>query len=400
MQTSVNISPLARGSGLVPTRRTLSRKDLQLAEISKTMFSVQGITGANSPKHEIYLAQCSLYIIFLFSMSVLCYLRPLPTYDRLLYAAMVASLRYPDAATIYKLATQEFENEPTRYKYTNPNPYFTDLLQNPEHLKAQLWIFKVKLAYPALGYVLWRAGVPILHGLRVVSAASFFLVGLLMLAWTGRPLPSALIMLSMPVLDMGRMVTADPLATAVVLWAFYFMSRRRYLLGFTILCASVLVRIDLLVLVLVAGAWLIWRGQVRSELAVPLAVASLIATASIQHFAGYQSWRLLMYAAFVSPILDPVSHPAFITARQYFSALLLGLRSIPYTFLPITAFMAVLAWSRVSGEVLLIAAFYVVIRILMFPNLDDRFFVWLYALAGAELILSRFGNRAAMITSA
>src|SRR5271170_8333814 len=159
-----------------------------------------------------------LYVGFCIALSMMAYLRPLPTYDRYLYAGAVASLRYSDPMTLQRIARAEFDAQPSPFPFENvaAEPYFADVYNNPYHFVQQLGLSRVKLGYVASGYALWRAGLPILVSLRLISACSLLIVGLALLAWTHDALLSAVLLLTPPVLNMGRMVTGDPLSTTVI----------------------------------------------------------------------------------------------------------------------------------------------------------------------------------------
>jgi hypothetical protein len=137
-----------------------------------------------------------LYFVFLAAISVAGFLRPLHTFNRVLYAATVASFQYSDPLSFTRFARQEFDkeldpyvSEPQYSEYTNA------VLENPQVLYNHVWLFKIKAGYVWLGYLLWRMGLPILVGLRLISAVSLFVLGMLLLVWTREELASALLIL-------------------------------------------------------------------------------------------------------------------------------------------------------------------------------------------------------------
>src|SRR5271157_4802785 len=134
-----------------------------------------------------------LYGIFCLALVTAAYLRPLPTYDRYLYAGAVASLRYSDPVTIHNIARAEFDNQPSPFRYESVagDPYFADVRDNPFHFAQQVGMFRMKLGYVIGGFALWRAGLPILVGLRLISACSLFVVALMLLVWTHEPILSS-----------------------------------------------------------------------------------------------------------------------------------------------------------------------------------------------------------------
>jgi hypothetical protein len=333
-----------------------------------------------------------LYAGFCAALAMAAYLRPSPTYDRYLYAGAVASLRYSDPATLQRIARAEFETQPSPFRFENvaAEPYFADVRDNPYHFVEQLGLFRVKLGYVAAGYVLWRAGLPILVSLRLISACSLLVVGFVLLAWTHDAVLSAVLLLTPPVLNMGRMVTADPLSTTMVFFALFALARKRDSLAAGLLVASILARSDNVILAVILLAWMVWRRRIRLSVGGMVAALAVVAAVFVNWIAGVYSWRVIMQHGFVKPVIEPISHPDLITFAGYLHALA-GLRAIPYTFMTIWILVAAAVWKRlpegsVFRDLLPLTGLYIVIRLAMFPNFDDRFFVWAYLLAGVALV--------------
>jgi hypothetical protein len=333
-----------------------------------------------------------LYTGFCLALATAAYLRPLPTFDRFLYAGAVASLRYSDPVAIHRIARAEFDVQPSPFQFERVavEPYFADVRDNPNHFMQQLGLFRVKLGYVASGYVLWRAGLPILVGLRLISAFSLFAVALAVLAWTHDAVLSPLLLLTPPVLDMGRMVTADPLSTSMIFLALLALASSRVQLSLCMLAVSMVVRADNVVLVLFLLTWIVWRKHLRLSAGVLCAMLAVATYAIVNRIAGIYGWRVLMQHGFVKPEIEPINHPILITFAGYLHAVA-GLRTILYTFMTIWILVATAVWKRLpKGSIFLdllpLTGFYIVIRLLMFPNFDDRFFVWTYLLAGVALI--------------
>lgn len=333
-----------------------------------------------------------LYVGFCLVLAMVSYLRPLPTFDRYLYAGAVASLRYSDPVMIQRIARAEFDTQPSPFVFENvaAEPYFADIYDNPYHFTEQLGLFRVKLGYVASGYVLWRAGLPILTGLRLVSAGCFFIIGLTILAWTQDAVLSPVLLLTPPVLSMGRMVTADPLSTTVVIFALFALAKRRNLLAASLLIVCILVRSDNMILAFVFFAGMIWRQRFRFSIGALFVVLAVIATALINRYSGAAGWRVIMQHSFVKPVIEPISHPILISLSAYLHALV-GLRAIPYTFMTVWILGAAAVWKllprkSIFRDLLPLTGLYILIRLVIFPNFDDRFFVWAYLLSGIALI--------------
>src|SRR5271156_1616717 len=70
---------------------------------------------------------------------------------------------------------------------------------------------------------------------------------------------SAILLHIPPILNLGRMVTADPLATDVVVLALFALTRNRELLAVLLLLTSIVVRSDNVVLVGILIDGMVWR---------------------------------------------------------------------------------------------------------------------------------------------
>jgi len=333
-----------------------------------------------------------LYTCFCVALATVAYLRPLPTFDRYLYAGAVASLQYSDPVTIHRIARAEFDVQPSPFPFQSvaAEPYFADVRDNAYHFAQQLGLFRVKLGYVAAGYVLWRAGLPIISGLRLISACCLFFVGMVVLAWTREALLAGILLLTPPVLNLGRMVTADPFSTAMIFLALFALNKKRDLFAATLLVASIVVRSDNVVLVLIFLAWMVWDRHLRLPIGALFATLALAACALVNWIAGIYGWRVLMQHSFIKPEIEPISHPVVITFTGYLHALA-GLRAIPYTFMTVWILVAAAVWRRLPDDSILsdllpVAGIYIVVRLLIFPNFDDRVFVWAYLLAGVGLI--------------
>jgi hypothetical protein len=340
---------------------------------------------------------CSIFVLIVYvgfcvALATTTYLRPLPTFDRYLYAGAVASLRYSDPVTIHRIARAEFDAQPSPYRFDSvaSEPYFDDVHNTPDHFVQQLGLFRVKLGYVAAGYVLWCLGLPILVGLRLISACCLFVIGLAVLTWTRDAVLSFVLLLTPPVLNLGRMVTADPLSTTLIFLALFALARGRNLLSAGFLIASILVRSDNVFLAVILLAWMVWRRRIRLSIGAILGALAVISAACVNRLAGVYGWRVIMQHGFVKREIEPINHPVLISFSGYLHSLG-GLRAIPYTFMTIWVLVAAAVWKRlpprsIFRELLPLAGVCIVLRLIIFPNFDDRFFVWAYLLAGAALI--------------
>jgi len=362
-----------------------SRPTSSTAALNRYQRRLQNAFGCSTPVFFLYAGFC-------LALATIAYFRPVATFDRYLYAGAVASLRYSDPITIHRIARGEFDAQPSPFQYESvaAEPYFVDVRDNPYHFVQQLGLFRLKLGYVTGGYVLWRAGLPILVGLRLISACCLLVLGLTVLAWTHEALLAAMLLLTPPVLNMGRMVTADPLSTTMVILALFALARKRNLVAASLLLASIVVRPDNIVLVLMLLAWMVGRRNIRFSVGAIFIALAVVAVTLTNLIAHVYNWRVIMQHSFVKPVVEPVSHPILISFAGYLHAVE-GLRAIPYTFMTMWILVAVITWRSLPSrsifrDLLPLAGGSIVIRLVMFPNFDDRFFVWFYLLAGIALI--------------
>jgi len=333
-----------------------------------------------------------LYVSFCVILTAIAYLRPLPTFDRYLYAGAVASLRYSDPAIIHRIARAEFDAQPSPFLFESvaSEPYFADVRDNPYHFVQQLGFYRVKLGYVAIGYLLWRMGLPILVGLRLISACCLLIVGLAVLTWTHDAALSVVLLLTPSVMSMGRMVTADPPSTTIIFLALFAIAKEKELIAAILLTASVLLRFDNTVVIVIILAWMVWRRCIGLSLGILFGALAVIAAVWATRITGYYGWRVLMQHSFIKPEIEPVTHPILINFAGYVHAMA-GLRVIPYTFMTIWILVAAATWKRLpSGaifrELLPLAGICILVRLAIYPNVEDRYFLWEYLLAGVALV--------------
>jgi len=309
-----------------------------------------------------------------------------------LYAGAVASLRYSDPAIIHSIARGETDRQQSPFDFAavDSEPYFTDIRDNPQHFVEQLGLFRVKLGYVATGYLLWRMGLPILFSLRLITTFAFVAVGLTLLSWTHEPLLSAGLLLTTPILNISRMVTADPLSTATIFLAMYLLTTDRNLLVANLLLCSIVVRPDNLFLAVPFLIWMVLQKRLTFASTSVFVTLSLAAAMLVSRIAHVYRWRVVLQHGFIKPEIEPVSHPVQISISNYLHALT-ELRAAPYTSLTTWALVTVVAWRILPSrsifcELFPLVGICILLRLVSFPNPDDRFFAWAYLLAGTALI--------------
>jgi len=169
----------------------------------------------------------------------------------------------------------------------------------------------------------------------------------------------------------------------------FLLFRRRWSLACGLLCVSVWVRPDNVLVALTVFAWLALRHELRITYAIALAVLAVGSVMTISHLAGNYGWRMLLYYT-IHHFPDAGEIVPQFGAKDYLNFLYLGGRSLPSSSeFALWAMLGVMAFRRSSADVrqlLLVAGVSWGLRFLMFPSPQDRFFAWAYLLAAVAFL--------------
>jgi hypothetical protein len=223
-----------------------------------------------------------------------------------------------------------------------------------------------------------------------------------MSVYTSPPLAAliaSIVMVSPPLLTLGRETTSDALATLVAFSSLYLIFQKNFLVpGLTILLASTCFRTDFVVLAgpVLLACWL--KRQLRFWQTAVLAALAIGSVFAINHYAGDYGIKMLYYRNFVGTPLIPGEMPVQYSARDYFPAFRSGLVLVAGSFfLPfLLAVIGGLASSSGVKTVAMVALAYTALHFLVLPNWDDRWFGIFYlsmGLAAAAGLATRSGSR-------
>ncbi len=227
------------------------------------------------------------------AVAVRAYRSPLPTFDRLLYAATVTHLHTSEPSQIAQQAFQLAGS--TDY----PHTAFTDqLLAQPTLIAEQVPFYAIRPIYiRALS----------LFGLRAVSPLAYVGIVLVLALWVQSPwwvIPLALLP---DLLVIAREITPDALSGFVVLGGFLLVKRGHVPAGLAALLLSLGVRTDNLfflaplLVVLAVKRTLDWR--------VALACTALagVVVAAINHYAHNYGWTVLIHHSLAGGLIHPAN---------------------------------------------------------------------------------------------
>jgi hypothetical protein len=339
-----------------------------------------------------------LYLCFFLLLSVWAIRQPHYTWDVLGYVG--CAVDSTDPKVIQRAALDAIRNVPSDEDIRVDNPYRADVAANPYHFAEQLPFYSIKPIYVAFIKVLHRTGMPFQKSAVAISAASDFLLAVLLWQWlapylSGWSLAAActLIMLSPNILVLSRWATPDCLATLVAAVAFYLViERKSYFLGSAFLVLDVWVRTDALVLAgIVFAVLLITRKLDIAEFAA-LSSLALGSYFTINHFAGNYGWPTLFYNSFLGGVTAPGEMIVHISRSAYVHQLVRGaflwLISGSFALYLLLGGLAISlnrssTYSWMCGAVLAARA----LSYLLYPNGDERYTAVLFVVIPVSLVI-------------
>ena len=314
-------------------------------------------------------------VLFLVGLAYVCYRRPVPDdFDRYIYEAIVRGKSQP-LEVVYDTV-----------KHENPRAEESSVLDSPQHLRELEPLYAIRPLYLETISLLGTR-LPIQNAIDLISAASLFGIGVVVVCWTRKPILSVLLIAAYPVLILGRLGTPDALSTLLVITGLWLIEREHsHLLGVSILFVSLGVRTDNVLLVLGVLGWLAWNKKIKVYLAGLLAILAAAAVLGINHWAGSYGWIVLFRFSFTGGRY-PAQLPHQLTVREYSAALLRG-TSMIFAHVSIWILLGILATLRRSTWLLFVTAIAVAAHFLLYPSPEDRYLVWAYIVTGVALIRS------------
>jgi len=316
-----------------------------------------------------------LYFSVILFIAATAYRHPAPTFDRYLYAATIASKHASDPAQI----GQEALRIAPRGSY--PHTAFTDeLMTHPELMAQQIPFYTVKP-----GYILVLSTL----GLRLVSPLAFVALAAILLVWLKNPWWCFGLILIPDVAMASRQITPDLLSAAIVIAAFYLLMRRTGATesaGLLLLLASVTVRADNLLYLLAAALFIRRMPKWKTGAFV---LAGVLIFLAVNHYGHSYGWTMLVRHTLRGGYPD-VAHitPEPIRAGEYIRRLtheiLDGAIGIWFAFF---AALGSYAWRKRAEThgLLIVAAFFAVAHLTLFPIAEARYFLASYLLVGVSM---------------
>ena len=320
------------------------------------------------------------YILFiLITLAFLLYIERHPVYnwDMIAYMGVVEEydgLNIEQAHdSVYNILKRETPDT-TYIGLTKPIEDRYECLVNVNAYQNELGFFRTKPLYTFLVFVFYKLGVNLVTSTFLPSFLSCFLLMLLTYHWLNKvttplgALITATMLLLLPKLgELCRLSSPDALSNMLILFSLYllnFEARRKWL--YVVLALCLLARIDNFIFVIVVLGFLhLRRGKALLKPLLVLGLISVLSIVIIPMIMG-DSYDWFMNFAFLFSVNDYVQHWRF---------LLYDFRYPSYLFLVI---VSVILFQSGDSRTLLLTKIIVItfsIRCILFPSLQERFFV-------------------------
>ena len=321
-----------------------------------------------------------VFIVFAIGYSFILSKNVLYDWDMFAYAGVVASYSTDNhqeiheyAYSLLKYPSEEKQAELVGSKWRKEN------FKNPKKFVSHLKYYHIKPLYTICAFYMTKFGISIMNSLSFMSVAPFFLMLLLFYFWVEEFLTPWQSLIGVPLLFLtydisylARVITPDSFSSLLIIWVFYLLYQKRYIIDYTILISLLLlvfVRLDNLILVfwvfffnhLLLGKSLIDFFRINFKLLTMLCSIFLLL------FLAF----LLLYDGFLDMFL-------IFTPSIYLSQFFNLFSEIRGLFLGIIIIPLLLVFSNLTIEwktLFYVILTTVVTRIILFPSLQHRFFI-------------------------
>ena len=186
-------------------------------------------------------------------------------------------------------------------------------------------------------------------------------------------------MISPPILKLARFNTPDCLSALVTLLSLYLLLEvGADLPGYILLLASVYVRTDNAVLVLLVVAYLsLAAKRLEKSKAAVLALLAVASVGIINHFSGDYGLKMLYYRSFIAVPLAPGELVAQFSIGDYLHAFRSGLSGLANGYMLLYLLLGAVGLAarppRELLELALLTLLYTAFHFLLFPSSQERF---------------------------
>lgn len=355
-----------------------------------------------------HLTKCIFFVVFavcIFPACLFAFRRPYYNWDMLPYMAIVLKLDQPQLsiknihAKTYHIAGLQVPDP--EYGYLVQSPYREKMVKDAAAFYGQLPFYTVKPLYIGMIYLLYKAGFSLTKSTVLPSIIAYFLMGLLLLYWLRKYIkppfsfPGSLLIMYTPfMINTARLSTPDAVSSLIFLGSFYFIIEKPSIIPlFVLLLLSVFARLDNIVtcLIMLSFLFFIRKWQKRISLlqygimAGALVLCYFVVTwftvrpfgENITYYPDFANTLNLAYQphggfSFKDYVALAYSYVITVVVYQHF------------TFFAFLAFLVIIPAFingykiRFEQWFILLLIFIILTRFILFPNLEDRFYISFY----------------------
>jgi hypothetical protein len=333
------------------------------------------------------------------------YFVPYYDWDLAAYTGAAIAVEQRNATAIHQQAYAALRQEIPEDDYQDiaaGSAFRRDVAGNPDHFIQQLRFYQIRPLYVRLLFWWHKVGIGYVEATRLISVISFFLLGSCLFLWATRYIVEwhaavgiLLLMITPAIFTAARTGSPDALsALLVVVGVYCLFERERLVLGCICLLFSLLLRTDNVIFVSLLLIWLSITQNLRRRKIVlgTCAILSVGLVLGINRLEQSYGWPVLMQNT-SAPIVNPAEIAPSFTIADYLSTAhdtVDQARESSIVVFPFIAALGLLSprltrpWKRLVVVVLLSWA----ARIILFPHIEDRYFVSGAAIIGFAALLA------------
>jgi hypothetical protein len=349
--------------------------------------------------------------IVLAMLAMLAWFVPYYDWDLAAYVGAAIATHEQDPAKIhsqtYSALRQELPDD--AYKEISSSSEFRrDVAQNPQHFFQQLRFYQIRPLFIRTLVVLHAMGIGYVAASRLISVAAFLGMGVLLFLWARRSAGDlastvcvSLLLFAPVIFTSVRTGSPDALSAFVVLLGTYLLfERKQTLLPALLLLGSLFIRTDNIILVVLLFGWQASISITRRARSYWTAAAllAIVCVVSINHIEHSYGWPMLMQNT-ETPVVNPAEITPEFSLHDYFAAWADTIDEARENSIMVFPFIAALVLLG-RGEQKLKALVTVVllswiVRLILFPHIEDRYFISGSAIIGIAAISALAGRNMA-----
>ncbi len=353
-----------------------------------------------------------VFLIYLLGLSVIAFIKPFHNWDMIPYMGIVLSYENSDPQKVYTQTYSELKSTVSADEYAllNSGAYRAGVSSSNEAFQQQLPFYTNRPLYTSLVYLFHVAGVPIINATVLVSILAGIGMALVMYKWLSQNLePLAALLISLilvpatGILEVMRLSTPDALSSLWLLLCLYMIVHNKPALYIGILgCLSIFTRADNILfmgLVVAFAGFYSNTYRISKKEFLILGICFLLSYFGVVLYFGSYGWETTFYHVFIGRLVTPLTTPHHVSVFMYITTFIKQyvITLLGYYLLPVFLFCAgVVAFSsniRVTSqsiykELSLLLLVFFVVRFLIFPDMQNRYFVPEFIMIGIAIAVS------------